>query len=840
MESLMKIAEYIHIAEYINPVTTTATALIIAIMAIGIKFREGRIKRENQYEIEKLRQKFEQELEQQKREFDMELARRETERQLQSMKFDDTVSNQRSDRSQEEPAYQTDFDRFLAFVVKQHHYINIAGLKTKSPIAVELEKVYILPQVLPQMRGENAPKLMRQALLDEEGKPDEVMSLTEALKNFDKIVMLGGPGSGKTTALKYLALCFARSLLGEDTEDKLKLGEKRLPLFFYLRRVSENNATLPDLMSQEYKHLGLAENFFEAHLQNGRCIVLMDGLDEVTDEEQRQRVRDWVEQARNAYPQNRFVVTSRPSGYEGAQLGQSWDELNIQDFTNEDVKTFAHNWYLATEIGLHEDSEYYRAEAKKRADDLADRIERSEGIKKLAVNPLMLTAISLVHRYRATLPERRVELYQECTDVLLQHWDEAKGLRRPISAAEARQFLQPLAFWLHEETERSEAPRIEVEKQIAAQLSKIGMKPSDAPIILNDIRERSGVLVERSPGIFGFQHLAFQEYLAACHISEQNRMDVLVECFGESWWQEVTLLFVALRDATPFMRKLFELEKNKLRENLPLMLDCIEEAIALDDQFFMEILQNREQDWTKRYIALLCLERHRNEPASMELAKLLHAEEPPEIELVEVPAGEFLMGPEKNPELLDTFYIGKYPVTNSQYKLFVDATGYPSPQTDGPVWSVYWKDSAYLSDKPEHPIDCVDWYDANAFAQWAGMRLPTEEEWEKAARGTDGREYPWGDEFDKKRCNTSESGIGDTTPVGKYQEGVSPYGCYDMAGNVWEWTSLRFHVYNQIYSESRGGGYDSDADTARCWSRYARLVLWSYSIAGSRVAKSAK
>jgi len=154
--------------------------------------------------------------------------------------------------------------------------------------------------------------------------------------------------------------------------------------------------------------------------------------------------------------------------------------------------------------------------------------------------------------------------------------------------------------------------------------------------------------------------------------------------------------------------------------------------------------------------------------------------------MVRVPAGKFLYGRWKEKEHeLPEFWIDRTPVTNAEYAQFVAAIGHDPPR--------HWKGKSPSKEIADHPVTHVPWHDAVAYAEWVGKRLPTEEEWEKAARGTDGLECPWGDEFDKDRCNVKVSGIGDTTRVGKYSPaGDSPYGVADMVGNVREWTASEY------------------------------------------------
>lgn len=186
-------------------------------------------------------------------------------------------------------------------------------------------------------------------------------------------------------------------------------------------------------------------------------------------------------------------------------------------------------------------------------------------------------------------------------------------------------------------------------------------------------------------------------------------------------------------------------------------------------------------------------------------------------DMVKVPKGPFPCGDENTRETIDhDYWIDKYPVTNEKYRAFIEADGYEKQQSwsaEGWQWKTknnitgpeYWNDVKW--NKGDHPVVGVSYYEAEAYAKWAGKRLPTEQEWEKAVRGEDGRQYPWGEEFDKTRCNNGESGIGHTTPVTQYPNGVSPYGCYDMVGNVSEWCSS---WYDDCHSMRvlRGGSWN--------------------------------
>jgi len=189
-------------------------------------------------------------------------------------------------------------------------------------------------------------------------------------------------------------------------------------------------------------------------------------------------------------------------------------------------------------------------------------------------------------------------------------------------------------------------------------------------------------------------------------------------------------------------------------------------------------------------------------------------------EMVCVPGGKFLYGDDKREISLLEFWIDRTPVNNREFGRFVEVTGYKTTaeknglgcaftgskweNVPGADWRHPGGPNTDIQDKEEHPVVQVSWADAVAYARWAGKRLPLEEEWEKAARGKDGRVYPWGNqEPTDTLCNFDRHENG-TTPIGKYSpQGDSPYGCADMAGNVWEWTASEGENGTRIL---RGGG----------------------------------
>ena len=220
--------------------------------------------------------------------------------------------------------------------------------------------------------------------------------------------------------------------------------------------------------------------------------------------------------------------------------------------------------------------------------------------------------------------------------------------------------------------------------------------------------------------------------------------------------------------------------------------------------------------------------------------------------MIEIPTGPFIMGsnagagdeaPAHEVDL-PAFEIDRFEVTNADFAIFVAATGY---QTDAEKEerSRNWQRAA--QGKDNHPVVYVSWNDALAYCQWLDKRLPTEAEWEKAARGIDQRIYPWGNEWDPSKANAKATGLRGTTVVGSFGSGASPYGVEDMAGNIWEWTADWYEAYpgsayqspyyGQQFRVLRGGGWFETAEWVRTTVRNANTEVAASDEVGFRCAR---
>ncbi|NUM75881.1 SUMF1/EgtB/PvdO family nonheme iron enzyme, partial [candidate division KSB1 bacterium] len=863
--------------------------------------------------------------------------------------------------------------RYLRYLIDAYQFLEFKGIIQfeKLPLRMSLEKVYVNLWAQPELpTGETLHQELRlagrklvaekKALLDDElellverAKPVQV---EEALTEHAALVILGDPGSGKSTLLKHLAL---QAAMNFEREQRLPI---LLPLAAYAHALqTKPQLSLREFLPEFYKGMQeFPENpaalFYDA-LETGKALVLLDGLDEVHNPDERSRVVHHVknfclnyrhETARalgvTGQATNKFVITSRIVGYREAPLeAEGVFHLTLLDFNKEQITQFAGNWCRTYEIAQSGDTPKATRDAEQEKNKLLKAIFGNPGVEKLAANPLLLTILALIHRQGTELPNRRAELYELYLTTLIKTWNRARNIAGiPVGSMDDKEtvkILAPLAYWMHANRPSGTARRIELEREITRHFTerrKLELEEAEkaARRFLDDVRQFSGLLAERGPDAYGFVHLTFEEYLAARHIvfqgqvNEQKSLELIRKHAYDPGWREVILLTLGYlglianeeEKTALFVRGLLNDEPpaDHLGENVELAGSALKDIgrVSVGEDCYKEVIDRLLNTMVHSAPTIIVRAKCGDVLGELGDPRL------DQMEWCEVPEGEFLMGASQEeftafhydwdewirnlnlvrgyedidrwakscyPQhrvFVKPFKICKYPVTNKQFRQFILAGGYQDKrwwEHSIDSWQnlvseiqqeklLEWPHSSIDRktqlgtlqgcDIDNRPVVGCTWFEATAFCKWLTAqlhieneldnatlaRLPTEAEWEKAARGIEGRYWPWGYAWQDKMCNTFEAKIYNTTCVGLWPESASIYGVLDMAGNVWEWCNSILTPYPYRIDDGReaqtgedqrrvlrGGSWLQNKQCVRCIFRARRSSYKKYNDAGFRV-----
>ena len=579
--------------------------------------------------------------------------------------------------------------RYNQHLIYEHRVFNVRGLRTQGTFTLKLEKVFVELRIAhsnPQQANVNP------VLAKELAGNRPVWDFLRFNKKRDSdetlvLAIIGAPGCGKTTLLQHIALTFAHK---HHRRYGLSAG---IPLLLFLREhvqtIVNEQPALADLAhahfsdTKKYPELNPPPRWFAEQLSNGQCMILLDGLDEVAVLEQRRSVSKWVDQQIINYPRCRFIVTSRPQGYLTAPVELA-NVLEVQPFRAEQVRRFVDAWYLANEVlSFGSEDDGVRHKAKQGAEDFLQRLRNQPSLSALTVNPLLLTMIAMVHRYRGQLPGRRVELYAEICDVLLGHWRQAKGIQDALTAAQKRVVLQPQAAEMMTRQCR-DIRTDDVIPIIEDPLNSVGLVDEPAQQFLSDVQASSGLLLESEVGVWRFAHLTFQEYLAATHLVEQQTRLDWNQVVNDSWWHETLRLVVAQSDASQLVRACLD---NNSVSALTLAADCLEEARSVSDVTVRNDVKTRLTDALES-----------DDPQRRQLA-------------AEVRLSQRLKSLQRIDERRE---IDLDCISCAEYQLFLD-----NKRAEGQYYQPdHWTDYTFPNKTAQEPIRGVRGEDAQAFCEW--------------------------------------------------------------------------------------------------------------------------
>jgi NACHT domain len=598
--------------------------------------------------------------------------------------------------------------RYRLWVLDSRRYIDVKDLATGGDHTPQLDDVYVDVALVRRAPHQISGNPLGGVPVDAAGRH----SVSEFLDRRGQVVLavVGPPGSGKSTLLAHAA---CRSAQGAGPRNR-----RRVPVLLALREfagtIAESpQASLPDVLRPAISGVpgNEPDGWWDRQLRRGKCMLLLDGLDEVAREEDRRAVTNWVERQISSYPGNQFVITSRPYGFPGPLIAQA-DVLAVRPFSDAQVQLFLDRWYLATEqhatgaVGRAQ-MQSVRIRASESAARLLALLRDNPPLRDLTANPLLLTMIATVHRYRGALPGSRADLYAEICQVMLSRRLQAKDLPELLPWPSKRKVLAGLAF--HMMVERiSELPVSQFQDILGALMRRLPQTVT-AQAFLDDI-SRNGLLVEPAAGRYAFTHRTFQEYFAAQHISGSTRLaKTLVGSVDDPWWRETTLLYAATADVDPIVRACLD---SATIPALSLAFDCADIASELSPELRQRLDQARDQAYEQN-----CDPQYRRLIASVLAARLARR-------TVNARAGT---------------RICDRPVPADLYWLFLCDSRSPhpdrpcEPRPDQPATGI-WGDEAFTF---------LKWLNAiTASSTRAEFRLPHEEELHEAVDSAVGRELP--------------------------------------------------------------------------------------------------
>ena len=723
-----------------------------------------------------------------------------------------------------------DATSYLEALWEETAWIDIRGLRVANEAVHRFRIDQLYTPLTTVLASTEDRKKLEQALPEQ-----RVIPLQRALEN-KRLVLVGDPGAGKSTFLRRIAFAACETLLGRNplAADEL-IPRKPCPLPLLIRAAtlasyihSSNAPGLPvqndsldwigHFLSHETK---LDAAFFRQQLDTG-CLLLLDGLDEIPDSIGRKAMARLLDRAARTWKNTLLVATSRPSAYGGETVIPGFVTIQIGPLEPKGVETFVANWCRA----LHADEEknlQHQAE-------LLDAIRSRPEIEELAVNPVMLTALAALHWNRMRLPDQRSELYESVLTWLARAREETrKDKSAGLSPVECLGLMQHLAWSMHSDPKgrQTEITKVAAARLLAPRFRNIAADEqlAAAERFLNEEEIDSGILISRG-NMLRFWHLTFQEYLAAKALArrdtDRRKLLFTERKLYQPEWRETVLLLTGVLckedvdSVDAFFREVLDdLGANPSLSERARCVGLMGSILQDLRSWGYRIADTRYQENLGRVLAIFDPSAARTLvfQSRLEAANALGQAGDPRLQQdnwVPVAGGPFWMGAQKtdpkgtnyDPQAyndespvhlveLATFEMGRYPVTVTEYARFVEVGGYDKEA----LWHAggfgrlaepdAWQGQLRY---PNRPVVGLNWYEAMAYCAWTETRLPSEEEWEYAARGgREGFRYPWGNQApDETRANF-DSTPGHPTPVGLYPNGATPSGIDDMAGNVYEW-----------------------------------------------------